>query len=95
MILDDVHISADEKHHFKGLGKKKELILDEAHLSIVIGDLKGIPMPEELKVYFTITTLYILLLKTNKFFTGLVIYSTVRIIQISESKCYPGVGVPT
>nr|XP_039249055.1 leucine-rich repeat-containing protein 43-like [Styela clava] len=49
MIFDDTHVSADEKHHFKGLGKKKELILDEAQLVISIADLKGIPMPEELK----------------------------------------------
>ncbi|CAK8694317.1 unnamed protein product [Clavelina lepadiformis] len=48
-ILDDVQISADEKHHFKGLGKKKELILDEACLTVTIESLSGIPMPDELK----------------------------------------------
>lgn len=49
MIFDNIHVSADEKHHFKGLGKKKELILDEAQVVISIGDLKGIPMPDEMK----------------------------------------------
>nr|CAB3263519.1 leucine-rich repeat-containing protein 43-like [Phallusia mammillata] len=48
-IFDDITVSADEKHHFKGLGKKKELILDEAQLVVTIDNLNGIPMPEEMK----------------------------------------------
>lgn len=47
-IFDDNHITADEKHHFKGLARRKENILDEAYLNIVISNLKGLPMPEEM-----------------------------------------------
>lgn len=50
MIFDDIHITADEKHHYKGLGKKKELILDEAQVLISLGEIKGIPTPEDMKV---------------------------------------------
>jgi len=49
-IFDDTNVTADEKHHFKGLGKKKELILDEALCTVSIGKLSGIPMPDEMKV---------------------------------------------
>nr|XP_002125292.2 leucine-rich repeat-containing protein 43-like [Ciona intestinalis] len=48
VVFDDVHISADEKHHYKGLGKKKELILDEAQLTVHFKGLNGIPIPAEL-----------------------------------------------
>ncbi|XP_074641476.1 leucine-rich repeat-containing protein 43-like isoform X2 [Tubulanus polymorphus] len=48
-ILDDLRISADEKHHFKGLAKRREFILDEAKVRFAVTCLKGIPMPEELK----------------------------------------------
>ncbi|KAK2148905.1 hypothetical protein LSH36_476g02066 [Paralvinella palmiformis] len=48
-FLDDISISADEKHHFKGLAKRKEYILDEAKVLLQTGFIKGIPQPEELK----------------------------------------------
>lgn len=48
-ILDDIRISADEKHHFKGLAKRKEFILDEAKIIFEVKYIKNIPMPEELK----------------------------------------------
>ncbi|XP_033123200.1 leucine-rich repeat-containing protein 43-like [Anneissia japonica] len=50
LILDDVRISADEKHHFKGLARRKDLILDETKLSIQINKLSGVPMPQEMLV---------------------------------------------
>lgn len=50
MILDDIRVTADERHHFKGLGKKKELILEESQLVVEVGDISGIPMHEDLKV---------------------------------------------
>ncbi|XP_078599527.1 leucine-rich repeat-containing protein 43-like isoform X4 [Branchiostoma floridae x Branchiostoma japonicum] len=48
-ILDDQRISADERHRFKGLAKKKEVILDEAKVTVSISLVKGVPMPEELQ----------------------------------------------
>ncbi|XP_078680272.1 leucine-rich repeat-containing protein 43-like isoform X1 [Branchiostoma floridae x Branchiostoma belcheri] len=48
-ILDDQRISADERHRFKGLAKKKEVILDEAKVTVSINLVKGVPMPEELQ----------------------------------------------
>ena len=48
--LDDASISADERHHFKGLGKKKSLVLDEALVGISIAGIHGLPTPEELVV---------------------------------------------
>ncbi|XP_070572710.1 leucine-rich repeat-containing protein 43-like isoform X2 [Ptychodera flava] len=48
-ILDDFRVTADERHHFRGLSKRKEFILDEARLTIVIHVVKGILMPEELQ----------------------------------------------
>ncbi|XP_067681829.1 leucine-rich repeat-containing protein 43-like [Haliotis asinina] len=48
-ILDDVRISADEKHHFKGLARRKEYVLDEAKLIIEVSHMSGVPVPEELK----------------------------------------------
>ncbi|ESP04133.1 hypothetical protein LOTGIDRAFT_237548 [Lottia gigantea] len=48
-ILDDLMISADEKHHFKGLARRREYILDEAKLTLSVSYLKGLPVPEELK----------------------------------------------
>lgn len=47
-FLDDVAISADEKHHFKGLARRKEYILDEAKTILTVEYIKGIPQPEEL-----------------------------------------------
>ncbi|XP_022085876.1 leucine-rich repeat-containing protein 43-like isoform X2 [Acanthaster planci] len=48
-ILDDLGISADEKHHFKGLARKLEFILDEAKVTVKIGMVTGVPMPPELQ----------------------------------------------
>ncbi|XP_071790710.1 leucine-rich repeat-containing protein 43-like [Asterias amurensis] len=48
-ILDDIGISADEKHHFKGLARKIEFILDEAKVTVKVGMVTGIPMPPELQ----------------------------------------------
>lgn len=48
-ILDDIMISADEKHHYKGLARRREYILDEAKVTLEVGNIKGVPMPEEVK----------------------------------------------
>ncbi|KAJ8313023.1 LOW QUALITY PROTEIN: hypothetical protein KUTeg_010396 [Tegillarca granosa] len=48
-ILDDIMISADEKHHYKGLARRREYILDEAKVTLGATFIKGVPMPEELK----------------------------------------------
>nr|XP_019925186.2 leucine-rich repeat-containing protein 43 isoform X4 [Crassostrea gigas] len=48
-ILDDIMISADEKHHYKGLARRREYILDEAKVSLEVTYIKGVPMPDELK----------------------------------------------
>ncbi|XP_064612795.1 LOW QUALITY PROTEIN: leucine-rich repeat-containing protein 43-like [Liolophura sinensis] len=48
-ILDDLMITADEKHHFKGLARRREFILDEAKVFLEVHYIKGIPMPDELK----------------------------------------------
>ncbi|XP_025090647.1 leucine-rich repeat-containing protein 43-like isoform X2 [Pomacea canaliculata] len=48
-ILDDIRISADEKHHFKGLARRREYILDEAKVMLEVKYLKGLPVPEEVK----------------------------------------------
>ncbi|GFS01382.1 leucine-rich repeat-containing protein 43 [Elysia marginata] len=48
-VLDDIHISADEKHHFKGLARRREFILDEAKVQICVSYIKGLPCPEEIK----------------------------------------------
>ncbi|KAK3787039.1 hypothetical protein RRG08_037317 [Elysia crispata] len=48
-VLDDIHISADEKHHFKGLARRREFILDEAKVQISVSYMKGLPCPEEIK----------------------------------------------
>lgn len=48
-VLDDIHISADEKHHFKGLARRREFILDEAKVQICVSYVKGLPCPEEIK----------------------------------------------
>ncbi|XP_005091563.1 leucine-rich repeat-containing protein 43 [Aplysia californica] len=48
-VMDDIHISADEKHHFKGLSRRREFILDEARVQISVSYIKGLPCPEEIK----------------------------------------------
>ena len=50
MIFDDVSVTADERHRFKGLARRKENIRNETILNISIETLGGIPMPEELQV---------------------------------------------
>ncbi|CAG2194672.1 Transposon Ty3-G Gag-Pol polyprotein,Transposon Ty3-I Gag-Pol polyprotein,Leucine-rich repeat-containing protein 43 [Mytilus edulis] len=52
-ILDDIMISADEKHHYKGLARRREYILDEAKVTLEVGYIKGVPMPDEIKVSLT------------------------------------------
>ncbi|KAJ7333778.1 Leucine-rich repeat-containing protein 43 [Desmophyllum pertusum] len=48
-ILDDIRISADEKHFFKGLSKLKDVPVDEAQVMITIKTIKGVKMPEEIE----------------------------------------------
>ncbi|XP_052800476.1 leucine-rich repeat-containing protein 43-like isoform X2 [Mya arenaria] len=48
-VLDDIMISADERHYFKGLARRREHILDEAKLLFSVSYIKGIPMPDEIK----------------------------------------------
>ncbi|XP_071489487.1 leucine-rich repeat-containing protein 43-like [Diadema antillarum] len=48
-ILDDTQISADEKHHFKGLARRREFVRDEAKVVVKLSALSGIPMPAELQ----------------------------------------------
>lgn len=48
-ILDDIRISADEKHFFKGLSKLKDVPVDEAQVMISIRNIKGVKMPEEIE----------------------------------------------
>ncbi|XP_071945269.1 leucine-rich repeat-containing protein 43-like [Antedon mediterranea] len=49
LILDDLRISADEKHHFKGLARRKDLIQDETKLTLEVKQLNGVPMPIEMQ----------------------------------------------
>lgn len=48
-ILDDIMISADERHYFKGLARRREHILDEAKVILGLSYIKGIPVPDEIK----------------------------------------------
>ncbi|CAH1802398.1 unnamed protein product, partial [Owenia fusiformis] len=48
-VLDDIRITADEKHHFKGLARRREFILDECKLIIKVPHLNGLLMPDEIK----------------------------------------------
>lgn len=48
-VLDDIRISADERHRFKGLARRREYILDEAKVSLEVSYLKGVPTPDEIK----------------------------------------------
>lgn len=48
-LLDDIRISADEWHHFKGLARRKEYILDEAKVELEVSYLKNVPVPDEVK----------------------------------------------
>ncbi|PIK34041.1 hypothetical protein BSL78_29141 [Apostichopus japonicus] len=49
-ILDDTQISADEKHHFKGLARRREFVRDEAQIIFKIQTVGGIARPPELDV---------------------------------------------
>ncbi|PIK59795.1 hypothetical protein BSL78_03250 [Apostichopus japonicus] len=49
-ILDDTQISADEKHHFKGLARRREFVRDEAQIIFQIQTVGGIARPLELDV---------------------------------------------
>ncbi|GFO37698.1 leucine-rich repeat-containing protein 43 [Plakobranchus ocellatus] len=40
-VMDDIHISADEKHHFKGLARRR--------VQLGVSYIKGLPCPEEVK----------------------------------------------
>lgn len=48
-ILDDIMISADERHYFKGLARRREFVLDEAKVKLSVSYIKGVPMPDEIK----------------------------------------------
>ncbi|XP_064619567.1 leucine-rich repeat-containing protein 43-like isoform X2 [Lineus longissimus] len=48
-ILDDIRISADEEHQFKGLARRREFILDEAKVRFAVDYIKNLPVPEEVK----------------------------------------------
>ncbi|XP_038645756.1 leucine-rich repeat-containing protein 43-like [Scyliorhinus canicula] len=43
--LDDVLISPDERHHFKGISKHRDFIVPDARVTINIGKVRGIPNP--------------------------------------------------
>ncbi|KAJ8043957.1 Leucine-rich repeat-containing protein 43 [Holothuria leucospilota] len=49
-ILDDTQISADEKHRFKGLARRRDFVRDEAQLVVKIQTVTGIPKPPELDI---------------------------------------------
>ncbi|XP_075254027.1 leucine-rich repeat-containing protein 43-like isoform X2 [Convolutriloba macropyga] len=46
--LDDVIITADERHDFKGMNKRSELLKNEARITVKIPFVRGIPNPAEL-----------------------------------------------
>ncbi|PFX28507.1 Leucine-rich repeat-containing protein 43 [Stylophora pistillata] len=48
-ILDDIRISADEKHFFKGLSKLKDVPVDEAQIMVSIKTIKGVKVPPEIE----------------------------------------------
>ncbi|GCB61707.1 hypothetical protein scyTo_0014372, partial [Scyliorhinus torazame] len=43
--LDDVLISPDERHHFRGISKHRDLIVPDTQVTINIGKVRGIPNP--------------------------------------------------
>lgn len=50
--LDDISVSADERHQYRGLSRRREYILDEAKITFSVQVLKGVLMPEEIKVIY-------------------------------------------
>ncbi|XP_064248364.1 leucine-rich repeat-containing protein 43 isoform X2 [Passer domesticus] len=46
-ILDDIYIWPEERQQFHGLARKPELIRSEAHVVVSIGEMKGLPNPED------------------------------------------------
>lgn len=49
-MFDDAPVSAEDKHRFKGLARRKENIRNEAHFIVSVLTLGGVPTPDELKV---------------------------------------------
>ncbi|XP_057295419.1 leucine-rich repeat-containing protein 43-like isoform X2 [Hydractinia symbiolongicarpus] len=48
-FLDEVRISEDERHHFKGLTNLKDLCLDDMCITVKIDGLKGLSRPDEME----------------------------------------------
>ncbi|NXI97827.1 LRC43 protein, partial [Psophia crepitans] len=48
-ILDDIHIGLDERHQFRGLATRPELVRSQAHVVVSIGEIKGVPNPSGLQ----------------------------------------------
>ncbi|NXM18353.1 LRC43 protein, partial [Ploceus nigricollis] len=46
-ILDDIHIWPEERQQFHGLARQPELIRSEARVVVSIGEMKGLPNPED------------------------------------------------
>ncbi|XP_041344643.1 leucine-rich repeat-containing protein 43 [Pyrgilauda ruficollis] len=46
-ILDDIYIWPEERQHFHGLARQPELIRSEARVVVSIGEMKGLPNPED------------------------------------------------
>ncbi|NWZ99801.1 LRC43 protein, partial [Nesospiza acunhae] len=46
-ILDDIYIWPEERQQFQGLAGQPELIRSEARLVVSIGEMKGLPNPED------------------------------------------------
>ncbi|XP_068767608.1 leucine-rich repeat-containing protein 43 [Struthio camelus] len=44
-VLDDAHVGPDEKHRYRGLAGRPELIAGGARLAVSIGEVKGVPQP--------------------------------------------------
>ena len=60
IIFDEVTVSADERHRFKGLSRRKDNIRNEALFTVSFDTLGGVPMPDELKVKpFKVTNLFL------------------------------------
>ncbi|RMC05779.1 hypothetical protein DUI87_17322 [Hirundo rustica rustica] len=46
-ILDDIHIWPEERQRFHGLARQPELMRSEARVVVSIGEMKGLPNPED------------------------------------------------
>ena len=49
-VLDDMQITPDERHSYRGLHKRKDLALETARMRIEVKFLRNIPVPDELTV---------------------------------------------